>query len=66
LLGSHRVRLAESLQQVCRCLGRDERLIGAMPAIPAPQRISSSNDLADVRGQFAAKRALEIAAMTEC
>lgn len=62
LVASPRVRLARSLRQVCRCLNLNE----AMPAAPIsqPRRAAdeAAPDLADIRGQLAAKRALEIAA----
>ncbi|MEO7386065.1 MAG: YifB family Mg chelatase-like AAA ATPase [Gammaproteobacteria bacterium] len=61
LLGGDRIRLAGSLLDVVQFLN------GSAP-LPPPARVSppvpaaDPNDLADVRGQFAAKRALEVAA----
>lgn len=61
LIGSTRIRLADSLSQVCRALCEDEPLPCASRA-QAVTMESAGPDLAEVRGQFAAKRALEIAA----
>jgi magnesium chelatase family protein len=55
-----RVRLAAHLLQVCDALHRDAPLPAAQPLAVPPR--CASPDLADVRGQFIAKRALEIAA----
>jgi len=60
LVGSPRLKVASHLRQVCNAL-RGGRALAAVPPLesvpckPAP-------DLAEVRGQFGAKRALEIAA----
>ena len=59
-----KVKLAGNLTQVCAAL----RGGAALPQAKAPAasvKIADAPDLADVRGQFAAKRALEIAAAGE-
>lgn len=61
LIDSPRIRMAGTLSQVCSALRDGKPLPRASPAAV----VSTSNaipDLAEVRGQFAAKRALEIAA----
>jgi magnesium chelatase family protein len=62
LLGPRRTRLVDNLAQVCRYLGGDQKVSAAPPVNSTAAASASSADLADVRGQFAAKRALEIAA----
>lgn len=61
LIGSARIRMADTLSQVCRALRGNESLPCAPPPTPFTAACAGP-DLADVRGQFAAKRALEIAA----
>ncbi len=58
-----KVRLASTLQQLCAALRGKEVLPEADP--PMSATIDGYPDLAEVRGQFAAKRALEIAAAGE-
>jgi magnesium chelatase family protein len=58
-----RIRLAADLLQVCEALRGDRMLALAAPAASA--ECSRPLDYADIRGQFAAKRALEIAAAGE-
>ena len=55
-----RVKLARHLREVCRAL----RGQGSLPSAPPSARppVGPRADLADVRGQFTAKRALEVAA----
>ncbi len=54
------VKLADHLRQVCEALSGGAAL---RPALPLPNADRTMRfDLADVRGQFSAKRALEIAA----
>jgi magnesium chelatase family protein len=63
LADSPRIRLADHLAKVCRALTDGTGLISAAPrAILAG---AATPDLGDVRGQFAAKRALEVAAAGE-
>ena len=62
LIGTPNIKLADDLTQVCDALkGRAMLRIAQVPAALEPR--PPPPDLADVRGQFAAKRALEIAAM---
>lgn len=57
------VRVADSLLDVCAHLaGRGELAVADVSAAPAASPETESLDLADVRGQPAARRALEIAA----
>ena len=58
------LKLAGHLRQVCEALKGDAALPAARPADPASPW-EPAPDLAEVRGQFAAKRALEIAAAGE-
>jgi magnesium chelatase family protein len=60
LLAGHRIKLASRLTDVCRALGGGPPLTAAVARCP-PDR-GALPDLADVRGQYAAKRALELAA----
>jgi magnesium chelatase family protein len=60
LLDDDQVLLAEDLLSVARCLRKEVRLPSAEPARTAAS--ISGADLADVRGQARARRALEIAA----
>ncbi len=55
------VKLADHLRQVCEALRGGTALRAATP-LPHEDRTTMRFDLADVRGQFSAKRALEIAA----
>jgi magnesium chelatase family protein len=59
-VASPRVKLARDLREVCAALRGTTELPTAVAAPRALER--SALDLADIRGQFAAKRALEIAA----
>jgi magnesium chelatase family protein len=63
MVGSSKLKLADDLHQVCNALnGRAAfAAAGPTPALAMEQR----PDLAEVRGQFGAKRALEIAAAGE-
>ena len=68
LMGS-RIRLADHLGGVCRAL-KDETLwahatTGLAPPPAPPVALAQAADLADICGQFGAKRALEIAAAGE-
>jgi magnesium chelatase family protein len=75
LVPGAKVRLAGHLRQVCEALKGKAAWSGASPAYPAgsmapampadPAKCAAALDLAEVRGQFAAKRALEIAAAGE-
>lgn len=56
------VRLAGSLAEVVEHLEDRKRLPVAAPTAFVPRRAASSLDLADVRGQSSARRALEVAA----
>jgi len=60
LLGSGDVRAAESLLEVCNHLCKSSRL----PRIESrgSNRVKSTSKLSDIRGQYQAKRALQIAA----
>ncbi len=60
LIAGQRIKLAGHLLQVCAAL-EGRAALSAAVRLPAPPR-NSAHDLADVRGQYAAKRALEIAA----
>jgi magnesium chelatase family protein len=63
LADSPRIRLADHLARVCRALtGGTELGSAEVPIIPDRACVP---DLADVRGQFGAKRALEVAAAGE-
>lgn len=53
---------AEHLLAVCAHLGGERHLPAATPPAPAGAEASEPGDLADVRGQHQAKRAVEIAA----
>jgi magnesium chelatase family protein len=61
LIHSPRIRMADTLAQVCSALRKREPLPCA-PPLPPLAEICAGPDLGEVRGQFAAKRALEIAA----
>ena len=65
-VASPRIQLANDLRAVCAALRGTLRLPSPSPArsdVPEPSAAGEAGyDLADVRGQFAAKRALEIAA----
>jgi magnesium chelatase family protein len=67
LVGSARIKLAQRLSQVVSALNQDKAAflsgVASVAAIAAPA--GALADVADVRGQFAAKRALEIAAAGE-
>jgi magnesium chelatase family protein len=63
LADSSRIRLADHLARVCRALKGGAELDPA--ARPAVRTAATVPDLADVRGQFGAKRALEVAAAGE-
>ncbi len=60
LVAEPRIRLARHLREVCQALAGGAALCAAIPLPPASR--PSAPDLAEVRGQYAAKRALEIAA----
>jgi magnesium chelatase family protein len=60
LAGAARVLAADSLLQVCAHL--TARTLLAPHSPPAPARASAAGELADVKGQAQAKRALEVAA----
>jgi len=65
LVGDLSVRGADHLLDVVRALlpGADADASGLHPPRPLPRRVTSTvHDLVDVRGQSAAKRALEVAA----
>lgn len=69
VLAGSRIRLADHLLGVCRAL-QDARLWAQAATGPGLPRASQAKpadlpDLVDIRGQFAAKRALEIAAAGE-
>ncbi|MGA9028558.1 MAG: YifB family Mg chelatase-like AAA ATPase [Steroidobacteraceae bacterium] len=63
LVGGPRLKLANDLRQVWRALERGTGLSGAPPT--AALEPAATPDLAEVRGQYGAKRALEIAAAGE-
>jgi magnesium chelatase family protein len=63
LVGDPKLKLGTDLIQVCAALNGRTALATAK-AVPAPEAKTRA-DLADIRGQFAAKRALEIAAAGE-
>jgi magnesium chelatase family protein len=63
LIGSPRLRLAQHLHEVCQALAGRPTPAG-LPRVPAGES-APLPDLADIRGQYAAKRALEIAAAGE-
>jgi magnesium chelatase family protein len=63
LVGDPKLKLGTDLIQVCAALNGRTALATAN-AMPAPEAQARA-DLADIRGQFAAKRALEIAAAGE-
>jgi magnesium chelatase family protein len=70
LVPDAKVRLAGHLRQVCDALKGKAAWSGASPPDPATApadlaKCADAPDLAEVRGQFAAKRALEIAAAGE-
>jgi len=67
LVGSDRIKLAQRLSQVVTALNLDETdgLGGVTSFAPIVAPVGAFADVADVRGQFAAKRALEIAAAGE-
>jgi magnesium chelatase family protein len=58
-----RIRLASSLKQVCDALRGSALLSAASPSVA--MSVESGPDLVEIRGQWAAKRALEIAAVGE-
>ena len=60
LLGCERVRLGSSLRQVCEAL--ESKSSWVVPCAVPPPVAPRQPDLCEVQGQFAAKRALEIAA----
>ncbi|MBS0614772.1 MAG: YifB family Mg chelatase-like AAA ATPase [Proteobacteria bacterium] len=62
LLRSHQVRHAQTLAQVCAALGEGPPLSNSGHQSPHEPNAPGSFDLREVRGQFAARRALEIAA----
>lgn len=61
LIGAPTIKLADHLTEVCSALEGRTTLRMAQ-GIAAPEPRAPQPDLADVRGQYAAKRALEIAA----
>jgi magnesium chelatase family protein len=63
LLRSPNIRLANHLTSVCLALRGPTQLQTAVPAAQPPATVQA--DLSDIRGQFAAKRALEISAAGE-
>ncbi len=60
LVGGSALKMANHLLEVCAAL-RGDSVLASVPA-PAAVPAASGPDLAEVRGQFAAKRALELAA----
>lgn len=63
MVDSPRLKLADHLFQVCEALnGRTVLTAAGAPTAPAKKQLP---DLAEIRGQFGAKRALEIAAAGE-
>jgi magnesium chelatase family protein len=66
LVGSGRIKLAQRLSQVVTALQHDKTdSLNDAASRPAVAPVGAFADIADVRGQFAAKRALEIAAAGE-
>jgi magnesium chelatase family protein len=63
LIAGAQLRLATHLREICEALRGRPNLSGPPPAPSAAE--PPPPDLADIRGQFAAKRALEIAASGE-
>jgi magnesium chelatase family protein len=63
LIGGARLKVAGHLSEVCAALARGAAL--PLPAACPPAARPDLPDLSEVRGQFAAKRALEIAAAGE-
>ena len=64
LVRNAKVKLAVNLREVCAAL-RGHAVLSAVAGPAASATIADAPDLAEVRGQFAAKRALEIAAAGE-
>jgi magnesium chelatase family protein len=64
LIGHAKVKLASNLRQVCAAL-RGSVILPEATGGAVCAKIADAPDLAEVRGQFAAKRALEIAAAGE-
>ncbi|MDP9012825.1 MAG: YifB family Mg chelatase-like AAA ATPase [Pseudomonadota bacterium] len=62
LVAGPRIKLARHLIEVCNALSGGAPLPNASPLESLASAFRPQPDLADVRGQFAAKRALEIAA----
>ncbi len=62
LVAGPRIKLARHLIEVCNALSGGAPLPNASPPESLASAFRPQPDLADVRGQFAAKRALEIAA----
>lgn len=62
LLRSPQVQRACTLLQVCAALGQGPALDGVDDEVPVTAQSFVACDLRDIRGQFAARRALEIAA----
>ncbi len=65
LAASPRIRLADHLARVCRALRDGTELLDAAPHAPIAVARAGAPDLAEVHGQFGAKRALEVAAAGE-
>ncbi|MBA3536410.1 MAG: YifB family Mg chelatase-like AAA ATPase [Tatlockia sp.] len=61
LAGHSSVHVAENLREVCSYLCQDKPLQG-LPARPQTNRMSDKLDWSDVKGQYHAKQAMEIAA----